>query len=94
MLHSSVLPLQVFSDAWQGAARVLQAKDGETGDSDALGQWHVTQLPAIIDTEAEEWDDYRLKRASTLGDVDGLSMHPLAHAWAKDRLRKEQQQTA
>jgi tetratricopeptide (TPR) repeat protein len=74
-----------------------------------LGRWHVTQLPKFADTKADEWDDYRLNNASkrlvslslvarhTLGEdggEGGLSMHPLAHAWAKDRLKKGQQQQA
>jgi hypothetical protein len=102
MLHSSVLPLRLFRDAWGGARHVLEAGGDEM---DALREWHVSQLPDFIDGQADEWDDYRLNKASALlvslslvtrhrsDDLDGLSMHPLAHAWAKDRLGKEQQQT-
>jgi tetratricopeptide (TPR) repeat protein len=76
---------------------------------DDLVRWHVTQLPKFVSTEADEWDAHRLKNASkrlvslslvtrhTLGEDggdDGLSMHPLAHAWARDRLETEQQQQA
>ncbi|KAF1352876.1 hypothetical protein EJ07DRAFT_158900 [Lizonia empirigonia] len=128
MLHSGVLPLEMFDDAWRGARRLLQdalaEEDGgdepdtpdkpdkpdkpdqpdQTGD---LGRWHVAQLPKFVDAEADEWDDYRLKKASArlvslslvtrsaLGEgSSGLSMHPLAHAWAKDRLERERQQQA
>jgi tetratricopeptide (TPR) repeat protein len=115
MLHSGVFPLGVLRDAWQGARCVLADTSAETDGTekphkmDGLGRWHVTQLPKFADTEAGEWDDYRLKNASkrlvslslvtrhALGDGGGdggLSMHPLAHAWAKDRLEKEQQQQA
>jgi tetratricopeptide (TPR) repeat protein len=106
MLHSSVLPLQLFADTWTGAQRVLVVRSAETAEMDTFGRWHVSQLPNFIDSQAEEWDDYRLKKASALlaslslvtrnrlDDLDGLSMHPLAHAWAKDRLRSEQQQAA
>ncbi|KAH8702782.1 hypothetical protein GQ44DRAFT_778457 [Phaeosphaeriaceae sp. PMI808] len=100
-LHSSELPLHVFPSAWR-----VQAEGAETDEMDALGRWHVSQLPGLVDGQADEWDDYRLNKASALlaslslvtrhrlDDVDGLSMHPLAHAWAKDRLGKEQQQAA
>jgi tetratricopeptide (TPR) repeat protein len=115
MLHSGVFPLGVLKDAWQGARRVLADPSAETDGTekphrmDGLGRWHVTQLPEFANTEADEWDDYRLKNASkrlvslslvtrhALGDgggYGGLSMHPLAHAWARDRLKQEHQQQA
>jgi hypothetical protein len=103
MLHSGVLPLQVFEDAWRGARHVL-GDDDQVDKVDALRQWHVSQLPEFMDRQADEWDDYRLNKASALltllslvtryrvDDLDGLSMHPLVHAWAKDRLEKKQQE--
>jgi tetratricopeptide (TPR) repeat protein len=106
MLHSSLLPLEVFADAWTGARRVHQAKRTETDEIGAVGQQHVSRLPELVSMETDEWDDYRLKRASALlaslslvtrhclDGFDGLTMHPLAHAWAKDRLGKERQQQA
>jgi tetratricopeptide (TPR) repeat protein len=105
-LQSSVLPLHVFAEAWAGAKERLKAEGTVMGDTYALGRRHASQLPEFIDGQANEWDDYRLNKASTLltslslvtrhrlDDLDGLSMHPLAHAWAKDRLGKEQQQAA
>jgi tetratricopeptide (TPR) repeat protein len=104
MLQSSVLPLHVFAEAWARAKERLKAEGTVMGDTYALGRRHASQLPEFIDGQANEWDDYRLNKASTLltslslvtrhrlDDFDGLSMHPLAHAWAKDRLGKEQQQ--
>jgi tetratricopeptide (TPR) repeat protein len=115
VLHLGVFPLAVLQDTWKGARRVLKTVPAETDGTEELHtkywirRWHVAQLPRFIDTEADEWDDYRLKNASkrlvslslvarhALGDIGGdggLSMHPLAHAWAKDRLEKEQQQQA
>ncbi|KAF1937380.1 hypothetical protein EJ02DRAFT_385756, partial [Clathrospora elynae] len=106
MMHYSVLPLQVFADAWQGARHVLQAEPAGIDKVDALGEWHVSQLSEIIDCKSAAWDDHRLNKASALlaslslvtrhssDDLDGLSMHPLAHAWAKDRLKAEQQRRA
>ncbi|KAF2624911.1 hypothetical protein BU25DRAFT_128558 [Macroventuria anomochaeta] len=113
MLHSSVLPLEVCEDAWRGARRVLEDVPDESDGTEKpdkigdLGRWHVAQLPKFVDTTADEWDDYRLKKASArlvslslvtrhaLGDGGGgLSTHPLAHAWAKERLEKERQRQA
>jgi hypothetical protein len=115
LLHSGVLPLGMFEDAWLGARRVLKTVPAETDGTEELHTiywirpWHVAHLPEFVNTKADEWDDYRLKNARkrllslslvtrhALGDGGGdggLSMHPLAHAWAKDRLEKEQQQQA
>ena len=106
MLHSSALPLQIFEDAWEGSRQALRADHLETDKLDALGQWHVSRLPDFMTTEDEAWDDYRLMEASSLlaslslvaqhhlNSVLGLSMHPLTHAWAKDRQNDEQQQQA
>jgi tetratricopeptide (TPR) repeat protein len=103
-LQSSVLPLHVFAEAWADAKERLKAEGTVMGDMYALSQRYASQLPEFIDGQANEWDDYRLNKASTLltslslvtrhrlDDLDGLSMHPLTHAWAKDRLGKEQQQ--
>ncbi|KAF2008358.1 hypothetical protein BU24DRAFT_137851 [Aaosphaeria arxii CBS 175.79] len=104
-LSSSLLPLQLFADAWQGATRVLKA-GAKSNAIDEMERWHALQLPGFVDGEADEWDDYRLKKASALltslslvtrsstGGVDGLSMHPLTHAWARDRLKAQQRQQA
>jgi tetratricopeptide (TPR) repeat protein len=76
------------------------ASDNETG-FDVLNDWHVSQLPAFIGTENNQWDSYRLSEAIYLLEslslittaeqdgVSGISMHPLAHAWAKDRQKPE-----
>jgi tetratricopeptide (TPR) repeat protein len=106
MLHSGVLPLHLFRDAWREAQHMPEADDEQMDDIDALGRWHVSRLPECIDRQADEWDDYQLNKASALlaslslvtrhrlDDLDGLSMHPLAHAWARDRLGKEQQEAS
>jgi tetratricopeptide (TPR) repeat protein len=137
MLHWSMVPLQLFHDAWAGArelarrrgdsAGALQGRpaarpsrsfknfwkaakynkapvEQETISIETLGQEHVAQLPALVGAHLETWDDHRLKRASAFLDSlslvtrhnseesNGLSMHPLAHAWAKERLSKDEQQ--
>ncbi|KAH7092522.1 hypothetical protein FB567DRAFT_625504 [Paraphoma chrysanthemicola] len=105
MLHSSILPLQVFADAWRRAARVSK-RSSKLNELGSLGQWHVSQLPAFSAPQAYEWDDFRLKKATALlatlslvtrhrqDKLDGLSMHPLAHAWARDRLQTQQRKQA
>ena len=106
MLQSSEFPLKVYLGAWRGAREVLQASHADLVDVDALSRWHVDQLPQLINAQADEWDDHRLIKASAQlislslvtshgsENLDGLSMHPLAHAWAKDRLTQELQQAA
>jgi hypothetical protein len=106
MLHSGVLPLRFFREAWRGAQCVLATDNDEMDEMFALRKWHVSQLPDFIDGQADEWEDYRLNKASALlvslslvmrhcsDGLDGLSMHPLAHAWARDRLGKQQQEAS
>jgi len=105
MLHSSFLPLQIFEDAWEGSRQALGTNETETS-IDSLCQWHVSRLPDFIGVESSEWDTYRLVEASSLlvslslvarhssDGLPGLSMHPLAHAWAKDRQGLDQQDQA
>jgi tetratricopeptide (TPR) repeat protein len=71
-----------------------------------VAQEHISRLPGFLGLELQEWNDSRLMKASALlislslvthevsNDSDGLSMHPLAHAWAKDRMGKQEQQDA
>lgn len=114
MLHSSVLPLGIFEEAWVGAQIVSQTSPAQTSKTSErddgwgleLGPWHTSHLPKFINIKAKEWDDYRLKAASarlfslslvarhSMDDVDRVSMHPLAHVWAKERLRAEQHRQA
>jgi hypothetical protein len=68
---------------------------------DVLNDWHVLQLPAFIGAKGNTWDAYNLTEAiyllSSLSLItrtvqDGasrLSMHPLVHAWARDRQNQE-----
>lgn len=55
--------------------------------------WHAFRLPKLVGAPGDEWDNYRLVRASSRivslalatrhgsGSFDGLSMHSLTHAW-------------
>lgn len=79
---------------------LIYMSDSETG-LDALNLWHASQLPAFIGAKDHQWDPYRLEEAIYLlgslslitvaeqNGVRGISMHPLAHAWAKDRQERE-----
>ena len=102
MLHYSILPLQIFEAAWEGSRQALHTNDAETS-METLCRWHVSRLPDFMVVEGSEWDSYHLVEASSLlvslsliarhssAGLPGLSMHPLAHAWAKDRQEVDQQ---
>lgn len=106
MIHFSVLPLQIFEDAWGGSEQIFHTDSTETNGLFTLSLSHVSQLPDFMIVEGSKWDDYRLVEASSLlvslslitrnssTGLDGLSMHPLTHAWAKDRQELEQQRQA
>jgi tetratricopeptide (TPR) repeat protein len=81
-----------------------QSRGWKMYEMDYLNEQHKCRLPELINHRGDKWDDYRLNKASVLlaslslvtrhrsGPFEGLSMHPLAHAWAKDRLDINQQQ--
>lgn len=103
MVHSSDFPLQMFEYAWGRARKAIKVSDSES-TIETVCQWHALQLPEFMEVEANEWDPYRLNKATYLlvslsfvvrrnspGRSPSLSMHPLAHAWAKDRQDLSQQ---
>jgi hypothetical protein len=106
MLDSAILPLQIFQGAWNGGRKALRTSHKETSEINTISRSHVLQLPSFLATEGEEWDSFRLIEASSLlaslslvtrhnsDSYLGLSMHPLTHAWAKDRQDLEQQKVA
>ena len=65
MFSSSVLPLQIFQDAWDGSREVLRANE-EASKIDSLSIQHLSRLPGFIEVESNEWDPYRLIEASSL----------------------------
>ncbi|OCL01599.1 TPR-like protein [Glonium stellatum] len=105
-LHSGTFPLQIFEDAWKRSSGILCEDPSGADELGALSRWHCSQLPDFMTVEAKKWDNYRLTEATSLlvslslvtehrsKDFIGLSMHPLTHAWAKDRQDGEQQQQA
>ena len=106
MLDSSVLPLQVFEKAWKGCKKVLRASSVKAKGIDKFSSDHILQLPSFMVPEDDAWNPFRLTEASSLllslslvtrhnlDSYSGLSMHPLTHAWAKDRQNSERQGTA
>ncbi|KAL5316656.1 hypothetical protein ACEPPN_015705 [Leptodophora sp. 'Broadleaf-Isolate-01'] len=105
MLNSSVLPLQMFEEAWEGCKEISRASD-EATSIDEFTQLHLSQLPNFMALQGDKWDPFRLTEASSLlaslslvtrhslDNYLGLSMHPLTHAWAKDRQDSERQGVA
>ncbi|KAJ9612530.1 hypothetical protein H2200_004127 [Cladophialophora chaetospira] len=65
--------------------------------------WHVSRLPLLIQAYEDAWDSIRLVEAVNALKVFALvstsvnnehmlvSMHPLVHAWARDRQHEQQQ---
>lgn len=106
MLNASILPLQIIQDAWEGCGKVLNISDLEMSNIYDMSRSHLSRLPSFMEAESNEWDPYRLTEAISLlaslsmvtrhdlGGLPGLSMHALAHAWAKDRQHSEQQGVA
>ena len=105
MFDSSVLPFQIFEEAWKGCREISHASDEDRG-IDEFSRYHVLQLPKLIVPDEDEWDHFRLTEASALlvslslatrqdlSSCVGLSMHPLTHAWAKDRQDSKRQGVA
>jgi tetratricopeptide (TPR) repeat protein len=84
---------------------LVDMTDNETG-LDVLNRWHVTRLPSFIRGEDDKWcasltnDAIDLLSSLSLiartvhEDAKGLSMHPLVHAWARDRHNEDMRNTS
>ena len=93
------LPLALFEAGWWGAKTVPADRDVSAEDDDVLllTAWHVARLPSLVHVEEDTWNKFRLVEAVqqlksfalvSIDSDDGhlsVSMHPLAHAWARDR---------
>ncbi|KAL1633172.1 hypothetical protein SLS56_003035 [Neofusicoccum ribis] len=106
MLHYSGFPTVIFEKAWEGAREVnRRLHEGEDDPYiDGILRVHTDQVFEMFPAETEEWDPVRLESALRLlssfslvtqtkvkNGVKVVSMHPLAHSWAKDRQSMEQQ---
>uniref|UniRef100_A0A093V351 Regulatory protein AfsR n=1 Tax=Talaromyces marneffei PM1 TaxID=1077442 RepID=A0A093V351_TALMA len=96
------LPItSLFEAAWNGIAKSLE--NSSNYDMLSLTRWHVSHLSPLAQAGCSTWDSFRLVEAIhqleifSFVSVDSsegslvLSMHPLAHAWARDRLSMEQE---
>jgi tetratricopeptide (TPR) repeat protein len=95
------LPLALFEEGWKRARSVPTS----TADNNLYARttWHVSHLLPLIQADSDRWDSFRLIEAirmlKTLSlvstdDFDGVlsvSMHPLIHAWARDRQNMTEQ---
>jgi hypothetical protein len=90
------LPLPVSEGGWKGAQSV-SPRTGDDDDAIQLTLWHVSHLPPLVQANSKTWDSFRpieavsLLKAFSLVSTDtdsgflSISMHPLTHAWARDR---------
>ncbi|ERF74884.1 hypothetical protein EPUS_09291 [Endocarpon pusillum Z07020] len=97
------LPLPVFEAGWRGAQEISRDQADKYDETLALTAWHVSRLPSLIRARANTWDSYRLTKAirlcrtlalmstDTQDGVMSVSMHPLVHAWARDRANAAEQ---
>jgi tetratricopeptide (TPR) repeat protein len=91
------LPLPLFEAGWKGARSISSSGDAGGDDVAELTQWHVSRLLPLMQADADKWDSFRLfeavslLKALSLVSTDthsgflSVSMHPLTHAWARDR---------
>lgn len=97
------VPAIPFSQKILGLVGDDKDEDGG-GDVGHLVTWHVSHLLPFIRADEETWDSFRLVEAVHLleayslvavngsGDAMSITMHPLTHAWARDRQGVKQQQ--
>ena len=95
------LPVSVFESAWLNAVAARDVESTNLQNDFQLSSWHVDRLPSFVRDilDMDEWDSFRLLQSvnrleeASLISFDRLhiSMHPLVHAWARDRLNAEQQ---
>ncbi|RMZ80895.1 hypothetical protein DV737_g2799, partial [Chaetothyriales sp. CBS 132003] len=104
-LGSSPLPLDLFEFAWKGAQSALAVQDNGN-EMLALQSWHALHLPSFVPVNTKAWDQFRLTeaiselRSLSLVTMDSyeaypsVSMHPLVHAWARDRQNEVEQRAS
>ncbi|KAM0182352.1 hypothetical protein ACHAPF_001242 [Botrytis cinerea] len=102
ILDSAILPCQIFEEAWNNS-KLISTESEESNEIDDLSRNHILRLPSFLVVEGDNWDSFRFTEASSqlvslslviqhnADGLLGLSMHPLAHAWAKDRQDPKQQ---
>jgi hypothetical protein len=93
---SNRLPVPLFEAGWK-AAQWISPSTGDSHDTTRLTPWHVARLLPLMQPDAKAWDSFRLieavglLKALSLVSTDtsdgflSVSIHPLIHAWARDR---------
>lgn len=100
-------PLSFFKAAWVGAHQVLTGGPDDGVLIPGFTKWHVSRLPSLMQVTGDSWDPFRLVESvnslkelalvTTSSDDNQnmhISMHPLVHAWARDRQNEESQHNA
>ena len=103
----SRLPISLFQAGWKGAKGVPPEMDDDADDDKVLllTPYHVAHLPSLVQAAGVAWDPFplveavNLLKAFSLVSTDthdgylSVSMHPLVHAWARDRQNEDEQHT-
>ncbi|KFY44540.1 hypothetical protein V495_03407 [Pseudogymnoascus sp. VKM F-4514 (FW-929)] len=106
-LYFTGIPEAMFTRAWE-QAQTIPDKSFQPDDIGHLSPWHVSNLPkalqrfasddgvdGLIDSLQEVFGVLRSFAIVTIHpDTKDVSMHPLAHAWARDRLNETHKQSA
>lgn len=99
------IPLIIFEASWQGAKTTISSYGGDAEDCEVqlLTPWHIDQMPPFLGLNQDAWDSFRLLEALqmlkafavvSIGKFDeavNVSIHPLVHAWARDRQSDDEQ---
>jgi tetratricopeptide (TPR) repeat protein len=92
----SRLPLLLFEAGWKGA-QSISSSNADDDEVIKLTPWHVSHLLPLMQIDTNAWDSFRLIEAISLLKAFSLvstdthsgflsvSMHPLTHAWVRDR---------
>ncbi|ERF72190.1 hypothetical protein EPUS_02077 [Endocarpon pusillum Z07020] len=104
-VHFDRVPILIFRKAWTYAQTIpSNEENGLQEDVTFLSHWHVSRLPGFMRSlNSGELDIISLREAVrtlasfsiiSINETDDISMHPLVHAWAKDRLDQSDQTMA
>ena len=104
-LHFDRVPELMFIQAWNYAQEIpTHDEEQPSQDITTLSHWHSSRLPGFMrHSSSGKLDVLSLRLTAdvltsfsiiTINESHDISMHPLAHAWAKDRLKKPCQKAA
>jgi tetratricopeptide (TPR) repeat protein len=104
-LHFDRVPELMFIQAWNYAQEIPRhGEDQPSQDITTLSHWHLSRLPGFMRRSSSGKLDVLSLRLTadvltsfsiiTINENHEISMHPLAHAWAKDRLKEPGQKAA